>query len=132
MHRNNRRRGFALYEVLLGLTIFVIGVLTLGRAVQNCITASQLATEEARVRQLLANRMAEIQSSPIKPDSSRETKIDTGYGTVRLIEKATPEDLEEADNTIIGGITRVMLDAEWTRGGVQQSKRLVFYVYRAG
>jgi hypothetical protein len=26
----------------------------------------------------------------------------------------------------------VMLDAEWTRGGVQQSKRLVFYVYRAG
>ncbi|HEY2711706.1 MAG TPA: hypothetical protein VGI60_04260 [Chthoniobacterales bacterium] len=132
MQLNNRGRGFALYEVLLGLTIFVIGVLALGRAVQNCISASQLATEEGRVRQLLANRMAEIQSSPVKPDPARETRIDTGYGMVRLIEKATPEDLEEADNTIIGGITRVMLDAEWTRGGVQQSKRLVFYVYRPG
>ena len=132
MQLNSRWRGFALYEVLLGLAIFVIGVLALGRSVQNCISASQLAAEEGRVRQLLANRMAEIQSSPIRPDPSGETKIDTGYGIVRLIEKATPEDLEEADNTIIGGITRVTLDAEWTRGGIPQSKRLVFYVYRAG
>jgi Tfp pilus assembly protein PilV len=132
MQASSRQRGFALYEVLLGLAIFVIGVLALGRSVQNCISASQLAAEESRVRQVLANRMAEIQSSPIRPDPSRETKVDTGYGTVTLIEKATPEELEQADNTIIGGITRVTLDAEWTRGGVRQSKRLVFYVYRVG
>ena len=69
MRRNKvTRRGFALYEVLLGLAIFVIGVLVLGRSVENCLNASQLSEEENRVRQLLANRMAEIQASPVHPD----------------------------------------------------------------
>ena len=133
MSRNKgRRSGFALYEVLLGLAIFAVGVLALGRSVQNCLNASELSEEDNRVRRLLANRMAEIQASPINPDASKEDKIDTGYGIVKLIQKSTPEELEEPDNTVISGITRVTLDAEWTRNGARQSKQLVFYVYRAG
>ena len=132
MRRNKSLRAFALYEVLLGLAIFVIGVLSLGRAVQNCLNASALSEEENRVRQLLANRMAEVQASPIHPDAAKETKVDTGYGVVRLIQKTVPEQLLEGDNTIIDGISRVTLTAEWSRGGVLQSKQLVFYVYRAG
>src|SRR2546430_11999394 len=31
---------FALYEVLMGLAIFAIGVLALGRAVENCLNAT--------------------------------------------------------------------------------------------
>ena len=133
MSRNKRRRsGFALYEVLLGLAIFAVGVLALGRSVQNCLNASELSEEDNRVRQLLANRMAEIQASPVNPDAKKEDKIDTGYGIVKLIQKSAPEELEEADNTVIDGITRVTLDAQWTRNGVRQNKQLVFYVYRAG
>ncbi len=133
MQRNNKsRRGFALYEVLLGLTIFVVGVFALGRAVENCLNASQLSEEENRVRRLLANRMAEVQSSPVHPDARKEDKIDTGYGVVRLIQKATPENLEDESKTIISGINRVTLTAEWSRDGVEQSKQVVFYVYRAG
>ena len=131
MRRAKSLRAFALYEVLLGLAIFVIGVLSLGRAVQNCLNASALSEEENRVRQLLANRMAEVQASPVRPDPKKETKIDTGYGVVRLIQKAVPEELLDSDNTIIDGIERVTLTAEWLRGGVRQSKQLVFYVYRA-
>src|SRR4029077_18854074 len=66
------RTGFALYEVLLGVTIFVIGVLALGRSVQNCLNASALSAEEDRVRQILANRMAEIQATPGPPDSAKQ------------------------------------------------------------
>jgi Tfp pilus assembly protein PilV len=132
MRRDKSFLAFALYEVLLGLAIFVIGVLSLGRAVQNCLNASALSEEENRVQLLLANRMAEVQASPIHPDASKETKVDTGYGVVRLIQKAIPEELLNADNTIINGISRVTLIAEWSRGGVRQSKQLIFYVYRAG
>ena len=132
MRRGKSRLGFALYEVLLGLAIFVVGVLSLGRAVQNCVNASALSEEENRVRQLLANRMAEVQASPVHPDPSKVTKVDTGYGVVRLIQKTVPEQLLETDNTIIDGISRVTLTAEWSRSGVRQSKQLVFYVYRAG
>ena len=132
MRRNKSAFGFALYEVLLGLTIFVLGVLALGRAVQNCLNASALSEEENRVRQLLANRMAEVQTSPVRPDAAKEDKVDTGYGVVKLIQKAAPEELVDKDNTIVSGITRVTLRAEWSRNGTKQNKQLVFYVYRAG
>ncbi len=49
----NSGSAFALYEVLIGVTIFAVGVLALGRAVENCLNASTLNAEEERVRQIL-------------------------------------------------------------------------------
>jgi hypothetical protein len=126
-----RRRAFALYEVLIGVAIFVIGVLALGRAVQNCLNASTLNAEEERVRQILSNRMAEIQAAPGFPDSAKESKIDTGYGVVKLIQKVAPAGLKE-NNVQLTGIDLVTLTAQWTRGGIAQSRELQFYVYRVG
>ena len=92
--RFDKTRAFALYEVLIGLTIFVVGVLTLGRAVENCMNASALSEQEERVRQILANRMAEVQAAPGQPDTSKENKIDTGFGQVKLRQKATDRRFE--------------------------------------
>ncbi|HZR78917.1 MAG TPA: prepilin-type N-terminal cleavage/methylation domain-containing protein, partial [Chthoniobacterales bacterium] len=78
----NVDRGFALYEVLMGLAIFAVGVLALGRAVENCLNASMLNAEENRVRQILSNRMAEVQTTPGSPDQKKEFNVDTGYGVV--------------------------------------------------
>ncbi len=123
---------FALYEVLMGLAIFALGVLALGRAVQNCMNASTLNAEENRVRQILSNRMAEVQARPEFPDQSKEFNIDTGYGIVKLIQKSTPAELEEADGTPLAGVNRVTLTVKWTRGGAEQSQQIEFYVYHPG
>jgi len=139
--RRARNFGFALYEVLLGLAIFAIGVIALGRAVNNCVNASGLSADDARVRQILANRMAEVQTTPGPPDVSKEIKVDTGVGIVRLVQKTQAEELKE-ESTIAGstggtfltpiiGINRVTLTANWMRGRIEQSKQIVFYVYRA-
>ena len=74
--KNRRRSAFALYEVLLGVTVFVIGVVALGRSVQNCLNASMLSAEENRVRLILSNRMSEIQATPGNPDTAKVMKID--------------------------------------------------------
>jgi urease gamma subunit len=132
LQRRSRARGFALYEVLLGVTVFVIGVLALGRAVQNCMTASTLVAEDSRVRQILANRMAEIQATPGFPDAAKETKVDTGYGTIKLIQKSVPAQLTEEDGVELIGINLITLKAEWSRGGAGQSETVQFYVYRGG
>src|SRR2546423_5988982 len=124
MSRDNKR-AFALYEVLLGLAIFAIGVIALGRAVGNCVNATALSADDARVRQILANRMAEIETTPGRPDQAKLTKIDTGYGTVRLTQKTMPEPLKE-NNAAVQGILRVTLTANWTRGGVEQKKEIAF------
>ncbi len=123
---------FALYEVLIGVTIFVVGILALGRSVENCLNASELTADESRIRQVLANRMAEIQAAPGAPDMAKESKIQTGYGIVKLIQKSVPAGLKQEEGLDLGGIQRVTLMAEWSRGGVKQSEQLTFYVYRAG
>lgn len=126
----HRFNGFALYEVLLGVAIFAMGVLALGRAVENCLNASMLNAEEERVRQILSNRMAEIQTAPGFPDTAKEFKVDTGYGIVKLIQKSASADLTEPGNIQLSGIYLVTLSAQWMQGGVTQSKQISFYVYR--
>jgi|SRR5881296_1598065 len=123
---------FALYEVLLGLAIFSVGVLALGRAVENCLNASTLNAEEEAVRQILSNRMAEIQATRGAPDRTKEFKINSGYGAVKLIQKSVPAELIEPNNIQLNGINLVLLTAQWERGGTSQSKQIKFYVYRPG
>ena len=134
MSRNNRRtRGFALYEVLLGLMIFVVGVVVIGRSIENCLNASVLSAEDDRVRQILANRMAEVQATPGSPDAKKETKVATGYGDVLLVQRSVPAGLKiNENNTELNGINLVTLRADWTRNGVAQSRKIEFYVYRGG
>jgi hypothetical protein len=133
MQRNKfSARGFALYEVMIGVTIFVVGILALGRSVENCLNASELTTDENRIRTILSNRMAEIQTAPGNPDASKETKIKRAFGIVRLIQKSAPAGLKQEQGVELGGLHRVMLTAEWSRGRVKQSKQISFYVYRAG
>ena len=132
MSRGNwNRKGFALYEVLMGVAIFAVGILALGRCVENCLNADTLNAEDERVRLILSNRMAEIQATPGFPDPSNETKIKTGYGEVKLVQKSVPSGLKQ-DNIELAGITLVTLSAQWTRDGIPQSRQLQFYVYRVG
>ena len=135
--RRIRRRprsayAFALYEVLLGVAIFALGVISLGRAVQNCINASSISAEENVVRQILSDRMAVVQAASVVPDAQKEFKINTSYGKVILTQKSAPAPLTEPDNTIINGINLVTLTARWVHAGIPQSKQIQFYVYRTG
>ena len=124
------KKGFALYEVLIGLAIFALGVLALGRAVQNCLNASTLNAEENRVRQILSNRMAEVQATPGFPDPAKEFNVDTGYGIVKVVQKSVPAELTEPNKTMLNGINLVTLTAQWQNRGVTQSRQIRFYVYR--
>ncbi len=124
------RRGFALYEVLLGITIFALGVIALGHAVENCLNASTINAEEDVVRQILSNRMAEVQATRGVPEDSKEFKVDSNYGAIKVVQKATVAELTEPDNTVLNGIYLVALTAQWQQGGIPQSKQIKFYVYR--
>lgn len=129
---NRDSDGFALYEVLIGLTIFIVGILALGRAVENCLTATAMTADDNRIRQVLSNRMAEIQATPGFPDAAKESKIDTGYGVVVLSQKSGPAGLKEDSGIDLIGVNQVTLTAKWSRGGNAQSKQVIFYVYRTG
>jgi hypothetical protein len=130
--RSRSKYAFALYEVLLGVAIFALGVIALGRAVQNCLNASTISAEENVVRQILSDRMAQVQAAPVVPEPEKEFKVTTGYGRVILTQKTAPAALTEPDNTVINGINLVTLTARWLHAGLPQSKQIQFYVYRSG
>jgi hypothetical protein len=129
--RARSKYAFALYEVLLGVAIFALGVIALGRAVENCLNASTISAEENVVRQILSDRMAQVQAATAVPETEKEFKIKTSYGRVILTQKAAPAALTEPDNTLITGINLVTLTARWQHAGVSQSKQIQFYVYRS-
>lgn len=131
-NRGRSIRGFALYEVLLGVAIFAIGVIALGRAVENCLNASTISAEESAVRQILSDRMAVVQAAAVVPDAQKEFKINSSYGVVRLVQKSGPANLTEPGNTVLTGINLVTLTAYWRHAGTPQSKQIQFYVYRSG
>jgi Tfp pilus assembly protein PilV len=130
--RSRSKYAFALYEVLLGVAIFAIGVISLGRAVQNCLNASTISSEENVVRQILSDRMAQVQAASGVPEAEKEFKLTTSYGRVILTQKTAAAALTEPDNTVINGINLVTLTARWQHAGVPQSKQIQFYVYRSG
>jgi len=130
--RARLRSAFALYEVLLGVAIFAVGVIALGRAVENCLNASTISAEESAVRQILSDRMAVIQAAPGVPEPEKEFKINSNYGMIRLIQKSALAELTEEDKTVLSGINLVTLTVQWQHAGVPQSKRIQFYVYRSG
>ena len=123
---------FALYEVLMGVAIFALGVLALGRAVENCINASALNAEENRVQLILSNRMAEVQTAPGFPDEKREFNVDTGYGVVKLIQTSVDAGLQDDNGAELSSLRRVTLTAKWARDGANQTEQIEFYVYRPG
>jgi hypothetical protein len=129
--RARSKYAFALYEVLLGVAIFALGVIALGRAVENCLNASTISAEENVVRQILSDRMAQVQAATAVPETEKEFKIKTSYGRVILTQKAALAALTEPDNTLITGINLVTLTARWQHAGVPQSKQIQFYVYRS-
>ena len=133
VRRHSRSKyAFALSEVLLGVAIFSLGVISLGRAVQNCINASTISAEENVVRQIRSDRMAQVQAALAVPDPEKEFKVTTNYGRVILTQKTAAAALTEPDNTVINGINLVTLTARWEHAGVPQSKQIQFYVYRSG
>jgi len=130
--RLRRFDAFALYEVLLGVAIFAVGVIALGRMVENCLNASTISAEESAARQILSDRMAEIQAAPVVPDAEKEFKVTSSYGVLKLVQKSAPAGLTEPGNTLLSGISLVTLTAYWQRGRVARSKQIQFYVYRSG
>ena len=130
--RTTSKAAFALYEVLLGVAIFAVGVIALGRAVEKCLNASTISAEESAVRQILSDRMAVIQAAPGVPDPEKEFNVNSNYGTIKLTQKSAPAELTEEDKTLLSGISLVTLTAQWQHAGVPQSKRIQFYVYRSG
>ncbi len=120
-----------LLEIILAVAIFTVGVLSLGRCLNNCLVAQQIRGQEERARGALDNRMSEIQASPGMPSDYRKTKLGGMYAGITLIERRKSLDVKNENNVNLSDLHEITLTTEWaTADGRTLSRSLVFDLLR--
>ena len=129
MKRRRSERGFLLMEAMIAVFIFSIGVLALGRCVDNCIAAEQAKEDDDRARRFLANRMAEIEqgSLPVKDKGTEELK--GAFAGMTLQTTRVPLKRKNEDGKELFGLFTVTLELACKFKGQEQTRELTFYVY---
>jgi len=125
-----RGGGFVLIEVMLGVMIFALGVLALGRCVGNCITAESARQETERARLALENRMAEVEAGEIATDKNRTDDLGDAFPGITIKQSRRPVVAKNEKGDVINGLYEVELEADWTTENEPQSRAISFYVLR--
>jgi type II secretory pathway pseudopilin PulG len=125
------RRAFVLIEVMLGVMIFAVGVLALGRCVSNCIGAEAARQESERARRALENRMAEVEAGEIPTDKARSDDLGDDFPGMTLKQSRQPVSAKDEKGGQILGLYEVNLEVDWTSENEPESKSISFYVLRS-
>ncbi len=129
MRRPSFQRGFVLFEAMIAVLIFSIGVLALGRCVDNCITAGQVKVEDERARRFLANRMAEIEQGAVVAQDKAKEELKGEFEGMLLRTTRVPLKKKNEDNKELFGLASITLELLWKTDGNERSRELTFYVY---
>ena len=124
-------RAFVLIEVLIGVMIFAIGVLSLGRCVANCIGAEADRQESERARLALENRMAEVEAGEIPTDKERSDDLGDAFPGMTMHQSRHQVAAKDDKGGEILGLYEVDLEVDWTSGNDAESKAISFYVLRS-
>jgi Tfp pilus assembly protein PilV len=124
--------GILLLEIMLAVAIFSVAVIGLGRCVSNCLAAEAIRTQDARARQLLASRSAEIQASLALPDASATNEMEAPFAGFTVVESRRAANLHNEKDATLAGLFEITLRAEWTAAGARQSRTVNFYLLRQG
>ena len=130
--RRRRRGGFLLVEILLATAIFVIGVISLGRCVGNCLTAQEVRNQEERARLALQNATLEIQASPVLPDEDHRTKLEGMFTGMTLIERRRTLTVENEDHVLLPDLHEITLTVQWRDHNKLEHARSVAFTMLRG
>ena len=121
------RKGYILMEVMLAAGIFAIAGVGLAVALNDIAKTYVQARKVNAIRIELQSRLAEARLVPLSPikDVSKENTD----GVVFKKEIALLEMTNKA-RTILPGLYRLTLTAEWTEGKEKQEEKAEVYVYQ--
>ena len=122
-------RGFVLLEAMIAVAVFSVGVLALGRCVENCITAEMIKEEDERARRFLANRMAEIEQGSVVIQDKATEELKGEFEGMVLRTTRVPSKKKNEDKKELFGLFEISLELVWTKNGHEQTRNLDFYVY---
>ena len=119
-----------MFEAMLAVVVFALGVLTLGRCVENCLKADKFRREEGLARRLLQNRMTEILAGAVPLTDKASEKWDKGpWEGMQLEPVRVPLELKNEKEQELFGLYQVTLALKWQSGKDVITRDLTFYIY---
>ena len=129
MKRRPLFHGFVLLEAMIAVAMFSIGVLALGRCVENCIQEEMIKVEDERARRFLASRMAEIEQGSVVVTDKATEELKGEFEGMLVRTTRVPLKKKNEDNKELFGLFSITLELVWKNKGQEQSRELNFYVY---
>lgn len=122
-----RRSAFVLFEVMLAVSIFAIGIIALGRCVEQTISADNLKQDDVRARQALENAIALIDAGAVMVPESSTEELKGMFVGMKLKTSKVPFREKNEDGVEIAGIFTVTVEVLWVHRGEPQSRDISFF-----
>ncbi len=125
-----KRRAFVLLESMLAVAIFAIGVLALGRCMENCMKSEKYRREEGLAQRALANYWVQIETGalPLNTDKSSE-ELKGAWSGMTMNMAREPLQLRNEKDQEIFGLYKVTLSLNWKSAGDTITREMSFMIY---
>ena len=122
-------RGIWLLESMIAVAIFSLGMIALGQCLNNCLVAQRIKQDDQRARQVLQNRMVEIEAGSVVLENSKVEDLKGAYEGMKIKQTRVPLKRKNEKKQDIVGLYAVTLELRWEADGQELSRELTFYVY---
>ena len=127
---HRRRDGFLLLESMLAVAIFALGILALGRCVENCLKAEKYRREETLAQRALANRWIQVETGAMPlGDKSVDEAMKGAWEGMRMSMFREPLQLKNEKEQDLFGLYQVRLQLSWVSAGETIVREMSFIHY---
>jgi len=122
-----KRRGIALFEVLLALAIFALAFVGIGRVLAGLVDAAGRAERSRYVRSQMESRLALLKKGFIQPMREEQKADERGIVYILDIKKA---EIRGEKSALLNGLYTVKVEARWMLGREEQVDDLETLFYQ--
>ena len=123
------RRGFILLECMLAVAIFALGILALGRCVENCLKAEKIRREEGLAQRALANYWVQVEQGAIPITENRSEALKGAWEGMTMNISREPLVVKNEKDQELFGLYTVKLQLSWPNGAETITRDLQFVIY---
>lgn len=126
---HKRRAGFLLLECMLAVAIFAMGILALGRCVENCLKAEKFRREEGLAQRALANYWVQIEHGHIQISDKYSEPLKGAWTGMTLNVIREPLLIKNEKEQEVFGLYQVKMQLSWPAGTETITREMQFIMF---
>ncbi len=127
--RHAFNQGFVLLECMLAVAIFALGILALGRCVENCLKAEKFRREEGLAQRALANFWVQVEQGAIPLTENYKQDLKGAWEGMTMNVSREALALKNEKDQELFGLYQVKLALTWPSNGEVVTRELQFFMY---